>query len=153
MQCEMCGKENEFLLLADVEGVELNLCKECSKYGTIKKRVRPQPRPVRTPVKMPERKERIQTITSDYSSKIKHAREKKGMKQVEVAKMIAERESVIASLESGKMEPSIKLARILEKALSITLVEELEVEERFSSEKDRDSKNVTIGDVINIKKR
>jgi ribosome-binding protein aMBF1 (putative translation factor) len=34
--CEMCGKSAS-LVHADVEGVELNVCSICSKYGTIKK--------------------------------------------------------------------------------------------------------------------
>ena len=38
MQCDLCGKEDE-LYLALIEGTELNVCKNCSKFGKIIKKI------------------------------------------------------------------------------------------------------------------
>ncbi len=155
MQCEMCGQENLKLVLVDVEGVDLNVCSVCAKFGKVKKIIRPPPRPRFTEARQRsvDKKELIQMITSNYSEVIKLAREKSGMKQVELAKMISERESVIASVESGRMEPSIKLGRVLEKALKIQIIEQKEIKSEEVGKSSGPKGSVTIGDLINIKKR
>jgi putative transcription factor len=152
-QCEMCGADDQ-LFRTDIEGTELSVCKKCAKFGKVKSVVRP---PVKVKVKKaadikaaePERAEFIQVIVEDYAVRIKDAREKIGLKQEELAKAIAEKESLIHKLESGLFEPSITLARKLENKLRIKLVEQHE-EKHEKAFKGKGS-TLTIGDVLTMK--
>ena len=88
---------------------------------------------------------------SDYADKIKKKREKLGIKQVDFAKQVRERYSLISKIETGAIEPNIKLARKLEKHLKIRLVEEYQEKPKHLAKSEGDG--VTIGDMIKIKKR
>ncbi len=57
-------------------------------------------------------------------TKIKECREKKGIKQVELAELVNVRRETIVNLENGKYNPSLKLAMDIAKVFGIT-VEEL----------------------------
>ena len=152
----MCGVEGP-LLVAEIEGVDLNVCRNCAKYGTVKKKVtqqesRPKPKKQK---KAPVRKEKTFLVVEDYAKKIRNARESMKLKQDQFARKLNEKASVITNLENGRMKPSIELARKLEKILHITLVEEIEEEEGDTDQKPgkkQGSKNLTIGDMIHVKK-
>ena len=58
---------------------------------------------------------------------------------------------MIQHLETGKFEPPILLAKKLERALNIKLVEEMQ--EVHESSVKEDTETLTIGDVIKIKKK
>ena len=148
MACDMCGSEKK-LFECRVEGVVLNVCIDCSKHGTIIKKTIEKP-PIKTIVeKSLEKEETIQIINHDYNSIIKNKRELKGLKQKELAKKIAEKESVIHNIESRHMEPSIALAKKLENFLGIKLIKEYK-EKKISLEKE-DSGSLTIGDIMKTK--
>lgn len=150
MPCDLCGAEEE-LFLAEVEGTNLNVCKNCSKFGKVIEKTRMNKIPQKTEkVKTAPDKERVQVIVDNYSSLIKKKRESLGLKQKELAKKIAEKESVIHKIESGHIEPNINLARKLEKDLSIRLIEEEKVEEMAIKPKTKDL-TVTIGDMLKPK--
>ncbi len=151
--CDMCGKNDEFLVSAEIEGTILNVCRSCSRYGKIIKR----PHKVNAYQKKgafkgrPEqKKEIIQSIVQDYSKLIKDKREALGLKQKEMAIRLAERESLLQKIETGQIRPSLKLARKLEKQLSIVLVEQKEVDMDIDKKKSR-SDPLTIGDMIKLK--
>jgi|SaaInlStandDraft_4_1057021.scaffolds.fasta_scaffold64806_2 uncharacterized protein (TIGR00270 family) len=149
MTCEMCGSENG-LTKALVEGVELTVCNNCAAFGKkvprINKNISRVSRGYTTPRK-PER-EIIQVVMPNFSTIIRQKREKMGLKQMELAKYLAERESLIHKMESGSITPSLELARKLEKQLSIVLVETKEIK---SQDLKIDSKKLTIGDLIKQK--
>ncbi len=150
MPCDLCGAEEE-LFLAEVEGTNLNVCKNCSKFGKVIEKTQMNEIPKKTEkVKTAPDKERVQIIVDNYSSLIKKKRESLGLKQKELAKKIAEKESVIHKIESGHIEPNINLARKLEKDLSIRLIEEEKVEEVAIKPKTKDL-TVTIGDMLKPK--
>lgn len=148
----MCGAETK-LFYAIVEGTKLSVCKHCGKFGKIIS-------PVKTE-KIAEKKEEffvekpkkeiIQVITKDFAAKIKKKREQMGLRQEDFAKKISEKESLIHNIESGKFEPSIELARKLEKFLHIKLVEEYE--EEHKPQISQKSESMTIGDMIKVKRR
>ncbi len=153
MQCDLCGAKTENLFRAIVEGTELNICKDCAKYGKIieKKPVKvieEKKEYVRKPAE-PE-KEIIQVIVPDFAQRIRNKRESFKLKQKEFAKKISEKESLIHNLETGSFKPSISLARKLEKFLKIKLIEEYEEEHEQSSE--TKPEGFTIGDLIKVKK-
>jgi len=150
MQCEMCGEDKE-LFIADIEGSKLKVCKKCGRYGKIlSKVVEIQEIPQKAVRKEPS-VEVLEYVNEEYPKIIKQAREKRGLTQEDFAKMLNERESMIQHLETGKFEPPILLAKKLERALNIKLVEEMQ-EVHESSVKD-DTESLTIGDVIKIKKK
>jgi len=149
MQCDLCGTETENSFRAIVEGTELNVCKDCSKYGKIieKKPVRAieENREYAKKPAEPE-KEIIQVIAPDFAQRIKNKRESLGLKQKEFAKKISEKESLIHNLETGSFKPSISLAIKLERFLKIKLIEEYEEKHQEGSKTETDG--FTIGDLI-----
>lgn len=145
--CEICGKNLENLEKAIVEGVMMNVCSGCAKFGKVI--------PVRKPLIEPRRvipvqtKEVMEEIVTDYAELIKKGRERKGLKQEELAKDIAEKESVISKVESGSLKPSFILAKKLEQFLDIKLIEFFEEKKEINLNlKDN---GLTIGDLLKAK--
>jgi putative transcription factor len=153
MQCDLCGAEEKNLFNAIVEGTELNVCRNCARYGKIveKKVVSAEQtnniRQIRP--KEPE-KQTIDVIVPDFAEKIKKKREQLGIKQKDFAKKLSLKESLVHNLETGSFEPSIDIARKIERFLKINLVEEYE--ENKTKAVKQDSGEITIGDLIKIKK-
>ena len=147
--CELCGKIAP-LVRARVEGTELNVCAACGGYGKVLHvlRSRELPKKIR---KKPSPPAIVESIVSEYSNRIRKAREKKGLTQEDFAKLVNEKVSVIKKLEHGEFEPSLDLAKKLEKLLHITLIEKREIEPAHTG-KSKDEP-LTIGDVLKFKKR
>ncbi|BAW31278.1 MAG TPA: multiprotein bridging factor aMBF1 [Methanothermobacter sp.] len=151
MRCEICGKKIIGKpIRVKIEGSVMDVCNDCSKFGKIQK----QPE---KPRKAPRRRvartiEPVYEVLEDYNRIIREAREKRGWSREDLAKKINEKVSVIHRIESGRMEPDIKLAKKLEKTLKIRILEKFEEEEtpelRMGS-----FKGATIGDVARIRKR
>ena len=155
MMCELCGQRPaEFN--TEVEGTTMSVCQTCTRYGDVKGKsnvkIVVQERK-RVEVKEPE-----YVFVQGYGAKLKQAREKLGLKQDEFAKKLNERESVLHQIESEHFKPSIALAKKLEHALNIHILDEIKSEEEASmasAEKrqpHRTSGPLTIGDMLNIKK-
>jgi len=147
--CEICGKRYESLDKAIVEGVIINVCSGCSRFGkviTIKK-------PSIEPEKIIQRKYKNieEDVVEDYNGIIKKARERKGLKQEELALSISEKESIIHKIETGSLKPSFTLAKKLEQFLGIKLIE-LQEEKKDVSLNLKDSR-LTIGDLLRVKNR
>ena len=152
----MCGSSGK-LYKAIVEGAELTVCHDCSKFGrvtgVIKQEVsrKSKPKIDATYENKEPQKEIMQIIVGNYAEKIKRKRESLGLKQEEFAKKINEKESLIQKIESGHFEPSIELAKKIEKFLRIKLIEEHEEKHEKQTKSKTDS--FTIGDLIKIKKK
>ena len=135
------------MVKALIEGTELDVCSNCARFGKILHK--PNPAVIEKAIRkkqMPKKEEPDLVIVPDYGRIIKEKRERKGLKQEELAKAISERESLIQKIESGHLEPSIRLARKLESFLKIRLVEEYQ-EKRIIGQDSR-SGTLTIGDLI-----
>lgn len=145
--CELCGKDLE-LVRAKIEGTELSVCPRCSRFGD----VLPSPAKTRVAAQPTARAvEALDLVAPDYPDLIKHAREQRKLLQQEVAKAINEKESVIHKLEAGSMQPSLALARKLERFLKITLIG---TGTRAPLAKETlKNQHLTIGDLLKIKKR
>jgi putative transcription factor len=158
MVCDLCGKTGT-LYKTEIEGSRVNACESCAKYGKVlheikteqtRKQFRDSKERVQSVAKTPEV---IQLIVKNYGQKIKNARESRNLKQEDFAKLINEKESLLHHLESGKMEPNLELAKKLEKALGIKLIEEMVLEPEEQKQNIKASGPMTLGDMINIKKR
>jgi putative transcription factor len=141
----MCGKDaptSPTLL----EGTTLQLCEKCGKYGKVLA-------PPKAAMQKQAQKQHIVraaepsfAVVDDYAERIRKARARLGLTQKEFALKLNEKESVLQKLENGSHEPSIDLARKLERLLHITLVEE-EKEEKTVAAKDAGG-GMTIGDLV-----
>ena len=153
MQCDMCGSE-ERLFKTNIEGTILNVCKTCAKFGKIISEIKPvekvKPKKIVITEQEPE-PEIIQMVADNFAEKIRAKREKLGLKQEDFAKKISEKESIIHKLETGEFKPGLELAKKLEKALNIKLIEEYE--EKHKKAPIISSGPTTIGDLIKIKTR
>ncbi len=150
MNCDLCGKETE-MYKALVEGTELTVCSNCTKYGKVTGRVRAYVPEKKKPEKKAEAaEEAIETVVGDFGERLKRKREGLGLNQPDFAKKIAEKESILHKLETGAIRPTLDRARQLEKMLGLKLVEELR-EEQVSQQKSKDV--MTLGDFVKIKER
>ncbi len=153
MQCEMCGTDEQ-LYKVKIEGTVMNVCKGCSGHGNVMEVVRgvvEEEMPKRFARQEMEREEVVTGVVSDFASIIRKKREGLGLSQKDFAQKIMEKESVVQNLESGGLEPSLKLAGKLERVLGIKLVEEYA--ESFEGGEKVEAEEMTLGDAIKIKKR
>lgn len=150
INCDLCGKVDERLNRTLIEGVELNVCSACSKFGKVLapvKKFAPKSYARKVPI---EEEEKIELLVEGYADIIKKKRELMGLTQTDFAKKINEKESIIHKIETGVFEPSLALAKKLEKALGVKLIEERE--EKHEAFKKRKIEGFTLGDFINVKK-
>ncbi len=158
MQCDICGKETDEIYVILVEGSKLNVCKECSHYGKIIEVKRKQTPTNNKGNDLPRRamskrkkEEKVYAINPDFAKIIRTKREKLGLKQKEFAKALSIKESLLHKIETSSFEPSLELARKLEKILNIRIVEEVHKDSTALSKKKKSV--LTLGDMVKIKKR
>ena len=153
MLCEMCSVK-QASVKADIEGAKLSVCEGCARYGKVLGRISSpapagkRPAAAAAPAKTTET---VQLIRGDYARIIKSARERLGLKQEDFAKRLMEKESLLHKVESGHMKPDLTLARKLERALKISLVEQVELESSPGHEEKNRKSGLTIGDLIKVK--
>ena len=148
----MCGTESR-LIKTDIEGSKMSVCKACSKFGRVMHTAKPKFKPRKKgefhKKKVVPKKELVQIVKKDFSRIIHNAREKLGLKQIELAKKIAERESLVQKIESNQFTPSIRLARKLENHLRIKIIEQHE--EKHDKTFKKTKRSLTIGDMLGVK--
>jgi len=158
MQCELCGKEVKNIIKTRVEGVEMNVCEACAKFGMSPKGYSRKPKAVfKNNEKKPKQAKRprrdmfdnLKTLVEDYGSLVKEAREKKNMTLEELSRAVGIKESLIHKIERNEIEPEEKYVKILEKALGISFYEEGDLNYESSS----DDGDFTLGDFIKVKNR
>lgn len=151
MACEMCGKE-EPLFRTEIEGSMLRVCKNCARFGKVHEIPKnTYNKPFKKVIQKEPVKEVEYKIVENYSELIRNKREKLGLTQEEFSNQLNEKESIMQKIENGKFTPSIATARKMEKILNLKLIEEVK-ESEMTFKKDGIS-DLTIGDMITIKKR
>ncbi len=127
MNCEICGREiTKGPVSVRIEGSMMRTCGTCARLGerVVVKKHSPQTQAApRRPV---ARVEKSVEIVDDYSSKVRKNRDRLGLTQDQLGAKINEKGSVISRIESGHMEPDLKMAKKLERFLGATLLEEPE---------------------------
>ena len=91
-------------------------------------------------------------LVDDFSQIVRKGRESKGWTREELGAKIYEKVSVITRIETGKMEPDLKLAKKLEKTLNIKLIEKYD-EMDLESFKSMASGPNTLGSIVKIKRK
>ena len=167
--CEMCGRElnAKTAKKAVVEGSLLMLCQDCytrlSKSGIAKEPMQVQkyvesPASTRRADAQPRKRSSVVEnfeVVEDYALVIKKARERLGWTQDILAQKVGESTSTIKRIESGRLKPSIELARKLEKILGVKLLEPVvrEYEQVATGIKAREVDYLTLGDIISVKEK
>ena len=98
------------------------------------------------------RDEPMDELVEDFNIIVRKARESRGWTREELGAKIYEKVSVINRIESGKMEPDVKLAKKLEKTLNITLIEKYD-DMDLDAFKSAASGPNTLGSIVKIKRR
>ncbi|MEM3122197.1 MAG: multiprotein bridging factor aMBF1 [Candidatus Pacearchaeota archaeon] len=147
--CDMCGKD-AFLYKAEIEGITIQVCKECGRFGKILGAAKAEVK-----VKKQKMKQEIQAeeiIVSDFGKRIRQKREQLKMTQEDFAKMIKERLSTLQKMEAENFKPDLETAKKLEKVLKIKLTEMVETEQ-MKVNKGGSLPTITIGDLLTKNER
>ena len=152
INCDLCGKTTESLAKTIIEGVQLDVCNDCAKFGRVIAAVK-KPGAKEQIKKIAEhqsKEEKVDLIVENYAELIKKKRESIGLTQKDFASRVNEKESTMHKIETGSFEPPLHLAKKLEKALGIKLIEQHE--EKFENSKKNRIEGFTLGDFIKLKK-
>ena len=167
-ECPICGgkiwgKGQKVL----IEEAKITVCQSCAQHG---KKIRNEHEPKRSysqqqtyvklksPVKkfVPKRDgdENIEII-HDYAKRIRNARNSRGFNQDQFAQKLNEKPSLPRRIEAGKVEPTIKLAKKIEKVYNITLLKKIdEIEPSAKQSKYmKKSRGSSLGDIAFITKK
>jgi putative transcription factor len=134
--CEMCGGKGAGITVI-IEGVSMKVCKNCCSFGKVaprqhRERVEKTFTKRKPRYKSPEEETQERVIAS-YGSRIQKKRNQLGLKQEELARKVAEKESIIQKMENGNFRPSLAMAKKLERILGIKLIESGVVEKTIHS--------------------
>jgi len=119
------------------------VCDECVKFGEEVPII--ELRAVKKIIPKLEGMENV--IKPNFKNLIKNERTRRNLTQEELAKKLNEKASIIKRIEDG-WEPSLITIKKLENFFNIKLTEELEEKQ---IEKKTDKKELTIGDVVEVK--
>jgi len=173
----MLGAEQSSLTTTKVEGAELELCSDCTEFGT---EVTTQSSGSTTSKystssssatagssgssggssgsggttggstrRRSDMFDDMEEVAADYDDRIRGARESAGLTQEELADDLNEKTSLIRKLERGDILPSDDVRTKLERKLDITLTEGTDVEDAEWS--GGSSGSMTLGDVVKRK--
>jgi putative transcription factor len=142
LECEICGSRNASRK-TKIDNAILTVCNECVNFGkevpTIELR---EERKI-----IPRLEEMEQIIKSNFHLLVKNERSKRNLTQEDLAKKLNEKASLIKRIEDG-WEPPLNIIKKLERFFNIKLTEELE-EKQIESKQDR--KDLTIGDIVEVR--
>lgn len=180
VQCEMCGTETPNPNRVKIEGAELDVCDECTDFGT---EIKTEKSSSTTSTKYSTSSsgssssssgsrsgstgttstssgggggrrrdmfDDIEELAEDYDDIIRTARESAGLSQEDLAKQLNEKASLIRKLERGDTLPSDDIQSKLERNLDIDLTAAGSADET-EWESDSSTGEYTLGDVVERK--
>ncbi|MHA2035633.1 MAG: multiprotein bridging factor aMBF1 [Promethearchaeota archaeon] len=165
-ECQICGSiiwgKGQRVIL---EGARITVCHNCAQHGTkihkptsytygktpIQKK--PYASPKRPKIK-PQIVEEIE-IVSDYAKRVRNARNKLGLNQDQFAQKLNEKPSLIRRIETGKAEPTVKLAKKIQNLYSVQLLTKSDETDYNVQESKfmKKSSGSSLGDIAFIKKK
>ncbi|MFB6232843.1 MAG: multiprotein bridging factor aMBF1 [Haloarculaceae archaeon] len=172
VQCEMCGTETADPNRVKIEGAELDVCDECTDFGT---ELTQEETESTTSTKYStgssgssssgststsssgggsgrrrDMFDNMEELAQDYEDRIRDGRESAGLSQTDLANQLNEKASLIRKLEHGNTLPSDEVKRKLERALDIDLTAGGGTDET-EWESDSATGEYTLGDVVERK--
>ncbi len=152
-ECEVCGRSAYRLVQVSIEGSVVKACPSCSRHGEKVPVRKPRYHPARIPRRAPpsKRREAVLEPVPGYGDLLRERRLDLGLTQEELGKRLKEKASVVARLEAERMNPSEALAKKIERHMGIKILEE--VEEQADSGYRPSGGDLTLGDIVKIKRR
>ncbi|MFX0106493.1 MAG: multiprotein bridging factor aMBF1 [Candidatus Hodarchaeota archaeon] len=165
-ECPLCGSiiwgKGQRVLL---EGIKMTVCHNCAQDG-----IRIQKPHKITPSKKIYAQDKTSStirqkskdiivddleIIPDYAIKIRNTRNSLRLNQDQFAQKLNEKPSLIRRIESGKVEPTIKLAKKIEDVYKIKILKKIdEIESNIQDSKYmKKSDGTSLGDIAFIKKK
>jgi len=94
-------------------------------------------------------------IVEDYTIKIRKVRQSLGLNQDQFAQKLNEKPSLLRRIETGKVKPSIKLAKKIEKVYGIKLITTSEIIDTSAQvgKYMKKSSGTSLGDMAFVKKK
>lgn len=155
MDCDICGKKDASFIIK-VEGAKMAACKGCAYHGKILFALEDEPEVKgahRGAGAYAERKPRAEEdLVEGYGMRIRTAREKKGLKLEDFAKQISQKANYLDMIEREGTRPPIELARKMEKALGVKLVE-MEEENAGASVAKKGSGDLSLLDMLEMQNK
>jgi putative transcription factor len=111
-ECEVCGKTVSNPRRIDLDGVILDVCEDCLKLGKEIPREKLRAVMSRRIVKKEEFEEEPRELISDFSKRIRDAREKRNLKQEEAAQKMGISPSLLRRIEGGFKPDEKTLSKI-----------------------------------------
>ena len=158
--CDLCGRPGANKI-ANVAGAKVLVCESCARLGEVVEEIREPERKEAFKSKPTiayshhtapeERPERVEEVLGEIGTLIREERERRCMKQEDLAKKINEPESLIKRIEHSFV-PNLKIAHKLQRVLHIKLTEEVDANEPDYPSGNKKG-NLTLGDIIVIKKK
>ena len=165
-ECPVCGGiiwgRGQRVLL---EGAKITVCDNCAQHGkkiykppTNAKTTKPrQGRPRSTARKQSLKPRGIEEleIVLDYAKRIRNVRNSLNLNQDQFAQKLNEKPSLLKRIETGKVEPTIKLAKKILKVYNIQLIKKADDTEFNVQETKfmKRSAGSSLGDIAYIKKK
>ncbi|MFW9950680.1 MAG: multiprotein bridging factor aMBF1 [Candidatus Thorarchaeota archaeon] len=165
-ECQICGGliwgKGVHVML---EGAKITVCQSCAQYG-----IKIQEKKTKLTSNQKIHKESVQKrkqqpdyskefdkfeIVADFAKIINNIRNNLGLNQDKFAKKLNEKPSLLKRIESGKVEPTIQLAKKIEKVYGVKLIKEIEsIEASFLDSKYiKKTSGTSLGDIAFIKKK
>ncbi|WP_081655527.1 multiprotein bridging factor aMBF1 [Halopiger goleimassiliensis] len=179
VQCEMCGAETSAPKTIKVEGAKLDVCSNCTDFGTEVKQTSSSSSSTKystsssggsssssgkssgggTTSSSSGGSSRRQTdmfddmdeLATDYDERVRQARENKGLSQSDLANELNEKASLIRKIERGDTLPSDRVQSKLERFLDVDLSAEGGSAEDSEWSGGSSSGSYTLGDVVKRK--
>lgn len=164
----MCGTQTDDLTTIQTEGTKLQVCSNCTDFGEVLReetgsaeqkggqstggsqtqKTKPNKSKSTSGSRRRDAFDQMETLAPDYHDRVRGARESRGVTQEDLAKQLNEKASLIRKIEGGDMQPDEEVRKKLERALDVTLTEEVGGEEW---EGGGSSEGYTLGDIIERK--
>ncbi|HEY0089042.1 MAG TPA: multiprotein bridging factor aMBF1 [Candidatus Lokiarchaeia archaeon] len=165
-ECQICGGKIWKAQTVLIEGAKIIVCQNCAQFG---KRISPETKPSKLKMELKTTSKHVKQlksnkteeflepsieVVSNYAEKIRNARIQKSLNQDQFAKKLNEKPSLIRRIESGKVTPTIELAKKIENIYKIQLLDktdkgDVDVKNYMKNKQKRS----TLGDIAFIKKK
>lgn len=166
----------------EIEGARMDVCPQCAskfasptagsdRHGSSAPKIQPSwigkprshsPSSVRRPSTSPQKKSRPKQksgtllddmmLIEDYARKIQTARQRMKLSQEELAQKVGERISTLQAIEAGRLKPTRKTIRGLERELDISLLESVD-SVPIRTSRGTSASGATLGDRVVVKRK
>ncbi len=152
VECELCGKKTNKLFHVIIEGVSLQVCENCAKFGKIKKEkiISNKAHLKNEDVELKEIREKEVIISPKAKDLLRKYREERGLTREELAKALNVKVNLIEKIERGITDLDLKDVEKIEKKLKLKLTEEVVIDYDPKQKQFDENETLTVGDVVKL---